>query len=210
MTASLLVESRLVGEHDRRRSHHRPGDRHALLLAAGELRRVVLHAVRHADALERLLHPLLALRRGHAAVGERQLDVLVHRQVADEVEGLEDEADLAVADARPVGHAQVGDRLRVERVAPLGRRVEETEQREQRRLAAARGPGDRHELPVLDLQVDPREGVGLDLVGVEDLGDSLEADERQFVGGHGRRLSSLRWRFSRDGRGRRRPRRTCR
>ena len=40
---------------------------------------------------------LPALGRLHAAVGERQLDVLEHRQVADQVEALEDEADLAVA-----------------------------------------------------------------------------------------------------------------
>ena len=43
---------------------------------------------------------------GHAAVGQRQLDVLVDGEVADQVERLEDEADLAVADARPLGELQ--------------------------------------------------------------------------------------------------------
>ena len=33
----------------------------------------------------------------HAAIGERQLDVLVDGQIADQVERLEDEADLPVA-----------------------------------------------------------------------------------------------------------------
>jgi hypothetical protein len=37
------------------------------------------------------------------AIGQRQLDVLEHGQVADQVEGLEDEADLAVADAGALG-----------------------------------------------------------------------------------------------------------
>ena len=105
--------SRIDGLADERAGH---GD--ALLLTAGELRRVVLHAVRHADPLERLLHALLALLGGHAAVGERQLDVLVHREVADQVERLEDEADLPVADARPLGEGEVGHLLAVEQYLP--------------------------------------------------------------------------------------------
>ena len=63
--------------------------------------------MRHADLLERLVDPLLALGGRHAAVGQRQLDVLEDREVADEVEALEDEADLAVADARPLGEAEL-------------------------------------------------------------------------------------------------------
>src|SRR5690349_21520331 len=78
--ARVEVTGRLVGEQNGGLADHRAGDGDALLLTAGELRRVVLHAVRHADPLESLLHPLLALLRGHAAVGQRQLDVLVDRQ----------------------------------------------------------------------------------------------------------------------------------
>ena len=37
----IEVAGRLVGQHDRRPPHQRPGDRHALLLAARELTRVV-------------------------------------------------------------------------------------------------------------------------------------------------------------------------
>ena len=71
--------------------------------------------MRHADAFERFDHALAALGLGHAvAVGQRQLDVLEHGQVADQVEGLEDEADLAVADARALGRADVRDRAAVE------------------------------------------------------------------------------------------------
>ena len=108
------VSGRLVGEQDERRAGDRARDGDALLLAARELRREVLHAVRHADLLERLLDALLALVRGHAAVGQRQLDVLVDREVADQVEALEDEADLAVADARALGERQRLGRLAVQ------------------------------------------------------------------------------------------------
>ena len=46
------VSRRLVGEEDRRIVHEAPRDRDALLLAARELRRRVVPAVREADALE--------------------------------------------------------------------------------------------------------------------------------------------------------------
>ena len=152
----VQVAGGLVGEQDRRVPSQPAGHRHALLLTAGELRGVVLHAVRHADLLQRLLHALLALRGAHAAIGQRQLDVLVDRQVADQVEGLEDEADLAVADARALGRLELLDRPAVERVAALGRRVQQAQDREQRGLAAARGPGDRDVLASLDLQMHAR------------------------------------------------------
>ena len=49
------VTRRLVGEEDERIAGDGAGDGDALLLTAGELRGIVLHAVRHADALERLV-----------------------------------------------------------------------------------------------------------------------------------------------------------
>ena len=57
------------------------------------------------------VHALLALGRAHAAVGQRQLHVLEHVEIADQVEALEDEADLAVADARPLRRRQLGHGL---------------------------------------------------------------------------------------------------
>ena len=101
----IQVSGRLVRQQDQRIAAQRARHRDALLLTARELRRIVLHAVRHADALQRLLHAPLALRRRHAAIRQRQFHVLVHREIADQVERLEDKADLAVADARPLATA---------------------------------------------------------------------------------------------------------
>src|SRR6185436_14286365 len=61
------VTRRLVGEEDERITGNRAGDGDALLLTAGELRGVVLHAVAHAYALERIRDTLLTLGRRHAA-----------------------------------------------------------------------------------------------------------------------------------------------
>src|SRR5436309_12047380 len=85
------VSRRLVREEDEGIASHGTRNSDALLLTAGELRRIVLHAVAHAHALEGILDALLALARRHAAIGERQLDILVDREIADEVERLEDE-----------------------------------------------------------------------------------------------------------------------
>ena len=110
--ARVQIAGGLVGQQDGGLSAQSAGHRHALLLTAGELRRIVPDAVGHADALQRLHHALLAIRRRHfLPVGQRQFDVLIHRQVADQVETLEDEADLLIADARTFGKVEVLHRL---------------------------------------------------------------------------------------------------
>src|ERR1700677_4928652 len=96
----------------------------------------------HPNALQRLLHAALAIRRRHAGtVSQRQLHILGHREIADQIEALEDEADLLIADARALGEAQVLYWLAVQLVAPVCRRVEQPDDREQRRLAATRRTG---------------------------------------------------------------------
>ena len=58
----------------------------------------------------------------------------------------------------------------VEQILAARRRVEQTDDREQRRLAAARWAGHGDILALGDREMDPRERMGLDLVGIEDLG----------------------------------------
>src|SRR5207247_8462310 len=169
---------RLVCQQDERLAGHRAGDGHTLLLTARELAGKMLRAVRHADALERRFHALLALGRLHPAIGERQLYVLEDREVADQVEALEDEPNLTVAHARALGRRQFRDRAAVEQVRSFGRRVEQAEDRQERRLAAARRSRDRHVFALADLKVNAREGVRLHFVGEEHLGDTFELDER--------------------------------
>ena len=141
-------------------------------------------AVPHADLLERLLNPLFAFRPAHAAIGEREFDVFEDRQVADEIEALEDEADLAIADAGALGEAEVGHRLAVERVTPCGGRIKQTEDGQQRGLAAARRPGNTDEFAPADFQRDFGQGVSFDFIGQEDLLDGIEVDEGVWVRGH--------------------------
>ena len=69
------VSGGLVGEDDRGIGDDRARDRDALLLAARQLRRLVLGAIREPDHLERGAGPLRPLARLHSRVDQRQLDV---------------------------------------------------------------------------------------------------------------------------------------
>src|SRR5437588_2316829 len=135
--ARIEVARRFVSKEDRRLARKSARDRDTLLLTTGELAGQMLRAMAHADALQRFEHKTFALTRGHAAVGQRQLDVFVNGQVADEVKALENESDLAVANARAFRERQVRDFRSLERIAAARWRVEQAEDREQCRFAAA-------------------------------------------------------------------------
>ena len=90
---------RLIRHDDGRVRRDGAGDSHALLLAAGHLRGLVLAAVGQADALERLDGQLVPVVDAEALIDQRQLDILLHGERLNEVILLEDESDLLVADA---------------------------------------------------------------------------------------------------------------
>ena len=163
MGSSASSSLRVAGERAR--------DRHALLLAARELRRHVLHARGQADEFQRVGDALVAFRGLHAAVAQRHVDVVVDVEVGHQVEALEDEADLLVAQvrARVVGEAVTSDA--VELVAAGVEGLEQARDVEERGLARARGPGDRDELAGLHLQREVAQRMRLDQVGAKDLAD---------------------------------------
>src|SRR6185295_16110320 len=109
--ATVQISGRLVREDERRPVHERAGDRDALPLAARELVRTMVHPVGEADVVERLDGPLAALRGRNAAVHERQLDVPKRGRAREQIERLEDEADLAIPHARELRVVHPGDEL---------------------------------------------------------------------------------------------------
>jgi hypothetical protein len=60
----------------------------------------VIHALRELHALERSRRAVDAVLLRHAGVDERQLHVVERGRARQQVEGLEDEPDLLVPDAR--------------------------------------------------------------------------------------------------------------
>ena len=103
----------------------------------------MLGAMAHADALECFGHALLSFARIHAAIGQRQLDVFINGQVANQIETLKDETHFAIANARALRERKIFHSVTVEDVLAVGRRVEQAEDRQQGRLAASRRPGNR-------------------------------------------------------------------
>src|SRR5439155_11741092 len=114
--------------------------RAALALAAGQLVRLVLHALAEPDRDQRLASALVPRGARNPRIDERQLDVLQRIRPGEQVEGLEDEADLLVAD---LGEGVVVERLdlaAVQDVAAAGRRVEAADEVHERRLPRPRRP----------------------------------------------------------------------
>ena len=91
------VAGGLVGEDELGACDDGAGDGDSLLLASGELLGEVGGTVGDVHALEDVVNHLFALGCLDLQVYQRQLHVLVDVQFVDEVEALEDEADVAFA-----------------------------------------------------------------------------------------------------------------
>ena len=128
----------------------------------------MLGAVGDVHAAHYFLDAVFAFRRAHFEVGQRQFDVFIDVELVDEVETLEDEADVALAELRAVLLFEVRHLLTEEFVTALGRVVQEAEDVHQRRFAAARRAHDCHKFAVLDFKCRVVEGDGFHLVGAED------------------------------------------
>ena len=95
--AAVESAGRLVGEQEARVVHERPRDGDALLLSAGQLHGSVMRPIGEADPSERLQGALAAGLAVAAGIDHRQFHIAQRIDAGQQVELLEDEADLAVA-----------------------------------------------------------------------------------------------------------------
>ena len=156
--ARVEVAGRLVGEQHVGAVGQRPGDRHALLLAAGELRRQVAQAVAEADPLEQLARPGAALGRREARRRERRLHVPSAVSVGMRLNCWKTNP---MRSRRSAASSRSPIRLEAAALEAhlAGRRaVQRAEQLQQRRLARAGRAGDDDHLAVVDPQVDAVDG----------------------------------------------------
>ena len=140
------VRQRLVEEEDVGVEHERSGEGDPLLLAAGELARVARLEPREVHLGEALLEAPGDRRGVELPEPEPVGDVRPHGHVGPERVVLEDHPDVALVGPEPV-HAPLAepDFAGVRSVEPRG-------QPKERRLATARGPEQREELPVGDFE----------------------------------------------------------
>ena len=143
------VAGRLVAQQQLRRAEQRARDRDALLLAARQLARPAVREVGEPDAAQRLAAALLDVRR---VVRERRRDdhVAETRQVIEQVERLEHEADRLVAELARACASPAAMRVDTEHLDLAGvGLIEAADDVEQRRLAGARLADERDQLAVL-------------------------------------------------------------
>src|SRR5262249_37876751 len=117
---------------------------------------------------------------GPSAQVQRQADVLETRERRQQVEELEDEADLVATDLRQVVVGKPVERLAVDEDRSRRRRVEGADYDEQRRIARSGRADDRHHLAILDGEADGIEGNDAPLAS-ELFGDAVEGDHGAIV-----------------------------
>ena len=170
--------------------HSGSRDRDALLLAARELRGSSACLLRDAHLVEELSRPGLGIGAGHLEdPARRQRQVVEHAQVGEQVERLEDDADLPpqVVDVelRVLEGATVNvDLAGIDRFEPV-------DAAQERALAGSRWADHDHDLSPIDADGDVVE----DPQGAERLEDPPHVDHRACVRGlaeHGRDASGAR------------------
>src|SRR5580765_6464128 len=188
LDAGVRVEraGRLVGEDDQRLGDERARDRHALLLPARELGRMVARPLGKADALEHPHGTLEALFLRHAGVEQGQLDILHRLRARQQVEVLEHEADVPVAHRGELARVHLRDRAAVEAVFAAGGAVEAADQVHEGGLARPGRAHDRYELAFADAHADAVERAHLGVAHAVELDQVARLDQHQKKRGRGR------------------------
>src|SRR5882762_7245596 len=177
---AVEVAGGLVAEQEGGIGDDGAGDGHALFLSAGELARVVIHALGKADDAERGLHVLAALGLGEFCEKQGQLDVLKGGEHGDEVVHLKDEADMARAPLRELVAGHVRDFIAGHGDAAVRGDVEAAKQIEQRGLAGAAGAHEADEVAFVHVQIEALQD--LDFFAAATVSFVQSADLNQTVG----------------------------
>src|SRR2546430_4277785 len=120
---------------------------------------MVRRALGEPDHVEPLARAGAPLARSQPRVEDRELDVFEGAGPGEDVDRLEDEPDLAVADPREPITREAGDVLAVDEVAAGRRRIQTAENAHEAGLPRAGGAHDCDELAALDLDRHPAERV---------------------------------------------------
>lgn len=148
----------LVGEDERPAADDGTSDRDALLLPAGQIRRVPVRPVGELHHAERVQGRPVRLLAAPAVQFEREADILHRGERGDEVEVLEHEAQAAPAQCRQLPGLELAEPIPFDNHLAAGRRGQAAGDGEQGRLAGAGGAHDRDELAAGDCEVDTGEG----------------------------------------------------
>src|SRR6266851_6601604 len=149
------VPGGFVGKEDFRLVDDGAGDGHALLFAAGELGGLVVQAALEAQHLGNDVETV-----GVEAIAVNELrdgDVAFGGQGGQQIEALEDEANLVAAELGTRRVTELGQIVAVHQHAAAGGLGQSADDVKKRGLSAAGGPHDRNRLSRQDLKVDAAE-----------------------------------------------------
>jgi hypothetical protein len=93
----IQIPGGLISQHECGLHCQGPRHRDTLLLPTGKLIGLVMRAVRETDAAQCSQGPLTAIAARYTSVHEGQLHIRQSTHARDQIEGLEDEADPAIA-----------------------------------------------------------------------------------------------------------------
>src|SRR5665213_692588 len=177
--ARIEVASRLIREQQVRAVHERAGDGDALLLATGELARSVVEPRPQAHLLERLAGATMAIAQGYRrlTVEERQFDILHGRGTCQQIEALEYEADLAIAQLGELLAVEACDIHIIQQVAAGRRPIQASQNVHHGGLARAARAHNRDEFAPANVQTHAGYGPDFHLTGDVDLGDVTQHDD---------------------------------
>ncbi len=194
-TVSAFCESRLpVGssaKQDSRTRDQGAGDGDALLLAAGELVGAVIEAAFDLQQASEFVEQGLVegLAGGGDLVGE--LDVRLCGDRREQIEALEDEADLGPAQAGALRVREARKVFALDQQGAGGRGGKAAEDIEERRFTRAGRANDGDEFARLDVEGDVAQGFDLEFAGTVDLAEMLGRDDGVGGGDRGRKDCGL-------------------
>ncbi len=183
---AVEIAGGFVADQEGRVGDDRAGDRHALLLAAGQLAGAVVGAIGQAHQGQCDFGIALALGGIEVGKQQRQFDILLRVEHRHQVVELEHEADMVAAPGRQLAAAEAVDALALDLDLAAGGAVETADEVEQGGLAGTGGTHEGNEVAALDLQVDAVQDLHLLRAALIGLDDVAQGDE----GRHG--VSSLR------------------
>ena len=162
----------LIGQDHRGVPRQSPGNGDPLLLAAGELGGQVLLLALQPHPAQGPDRPLPPLGGGHPGIQQGELHVFQYGELGDQVVLLEDEPQHLVADLRLLVVVHGGHIHAPQVVGARGGHVQTADDVHGGGLAGAGGAHDGHELPLVDGEAHPVQGVdrlvshGIDLIHV--------------------------------------------
>ena len=147
---AVEVAGGFIGEQHGRFGNKGTGNRHALLLATGQLARVVGQTMPQAHPLKQGACPLAGI--GMAFQLQRQHDVFQSIEAVEQLERLEHETDLLGAQARTLVFIELAQILAGQVDAATAGQVEAGEQAQQGRLARAGAADNRQAVTAAQVQ----------------------------------------------------------